>query len=299
MQKILYYFLIGIIGLNVENSYGEDLLAPGEANEASGKATLTPSGELTPGTPVTQSEKTIEDFNVGLIAREPISQEIGIVGKKKLAKPPTVMGKSIFIEIPYWPTVNGIWDEIKTQHVAFHNYGKWNEWQSRPNNWEAGAICTCTSMVLEHYGTKYSPREILKNASGASYDPNQCTTDFYNDQWYTAIVQALKTKGYQWDFKVLRNDHTQFQKELDAIKTSLDKGNPSIISVSIPPVNQYAKWHAVVVQGYDEKDQVIYIIDPTISSPGERVISYKNFEKIWHTQDGTGMRYIMITSLKQ
>jgi hypothetical protein len=139
-----------------------------------------------------------EEFSMSLIDAEPITDKVGIVGKRTLVKPPTVKGKSIYMEIPYWPTENAIVKEIRYDYD--HNiklksaleYLENRLYQERNNLWMAGAICTCTSMVLEHYGTKKTPREILKNASGASYDPIQS----YDDWWYDGIVTALKNKGY-------------------------------------------------------------------------------------------------------
>ena len=237
-----------------------------------------------------------EAFDLEHAIAEQVTEKMGIVGKKTLAKPQTVPGKSIFIEMPYWPTVRAIWDEV---NVDRGNGIGLKEWQAKPNNWEAGLICTCSAIALEFYGSKMTPREILQNSVGLTYDQKLAFTDFYADRWYDSIVSTLQTKGYSWIFKSLRRDSTQFQKDLQSLKDSLDMGNPGIVSVSIPPVDQYAKWHAVVVQGYDETKQVIYVLDPSISRPGYRVISYKNFESIWHTLDGTDMRYIMLTSFKK
>jgi len=237
-----------------------------------------------------------EEFNMALIESEPITKEVGIVGKRTIAKPPTVMGKSIYIEIPYWPTERAISDEIETDREKDRVL---RAWQEQPNNWEAGAICTCASMVLDSYGAKVPPREIYQRAAGLYYDPNYRFRDVWDDWWYDGLVTALQKIGYQWSFKVLRKDHTQFQKDLQRLKDWLDKGTPAIVSVSIPPVDQYAKWHGVVVHGYDETKQAIYITDPTISRPGLRVLSYKNFEQIWHTWDCSDVRYIMYTSLRQ
>ena len=265
-----------------------------EVSVAAGKETNNPQTTSLPAA-------AADEFNMALIATETVTEEIGIVGKKTLTKPPTVMGKSIYIEVPYWPTARAIRDEIEIaqKNDSSSEQHQWREWERQPNNWEAGAICTCTSMVLEHYGNTTPPREILQNASGVSYDPKQCTTDFYRDWWYDGVATALKNKGYQWHFSSLRKDHTQFQKDLQPLKDSLDKGTPAIVSVSIPPVDQYAKWHGVVVQGYDETKQAIYITDPTIARPGLRVLSYTNFQQIWHTWDCSDMRYIMYTSLRQ
>jgi hypothetical protein len=283
-------------------SYQQSIGQPSEKNiiQPDTPDTEKDDGNAAPplsGTPNSLPEKTIEEFNMALMAEEPISEKIGIVGNKKLVKPPPVKGKSIYMEIPYWPTEEGIWDEIR---LARGEREELRNWQDQPNNWEAGAICTCASMVLEFYGTKASPREIFQNASGLNYDPSRRFREVWADRWYDGVITGLNNKGYVWEFKDLRKDHTQFQRDLEILKDSLDKGTPAIVSVSIPPkVNQYAKWHGVVVQGYDETKQAIYITDPTISRPGQRVISYKNFEKIWHTLDGANMRYIMFTSLKQ
>jgi len=169
-------------------------------------------------------------------------------------------------------------------------------WQEQAENWEGGAIATCTSMVLELYGVRVSPREIIQNASGYSYDPHRRFINPWEDFWYDGIVQIVQKRGYQWVFKTLRKEPSQFQNDFKTIKDSLDKGNPIITSVSIP---QSDKWHSVVIHGYDEKTNVIYIKDPTIMRPGLRIISYKNFESIWHSLDGTDMRYICFTSLRK
>lgn len=147
------------------NSYQQSIGQPSEKNIIQ-PDTKKDDGCAAPaisGTPNTLPAKTVEEYNVALMAEEPISMKIGIVGNKKLEKPPTVKGKSIYIEIPYWPTQEGIWVEIKW---ARGERKELRDWQDQPNNWQAGAICTCASMVLEFYGTKATPREIFQNASG-------------------------------------------------------------------------------------------------------------------------------------
>ena len=236
------------------------------------------------------------EFDMSLIENEPITENLGIVGKRVFIPPITEKGRGIFIKIPLIQTREGITRDA--ENIKNYDEGEsLRKWMTR-QSWMAGNIATCSSMVLNSFGDKVNPREVYCWASGEQYAP---TKDRYTweDYWYSEVAAGIGRIGYQWVFKSpFRNTSFDFQAGIQEIKNNLDKGCPVIVSVTWNETRR-DKFRAVIINGYDDSTKRVYITDPSIASPGLRIISYKNLEKICHTLDGTDIRYIMLTSFKK
>ena len=240
-------------------------------------------------------QKKGEAYDLALVENEPVSDNLGIVGNKSYLPPPTEKGRSILIKIPFIQTRPGVEGEISK--VPPNQRADFGEWLSK-QNWLAGNIATCSSMAVKYYGEKANPREVYCMASGEQYSPSKNRYS-WDDYWYAQVADGLRKLGYQWVFKgSYRNTSFDFQSGIQEIKRNLDNGCPVIVSVTW---NESCrdKFRAVVVNGYDDSNRVVYITDPSIAAPGLRIVSYKNFEKVWHTLDGTDVRYVMLSSYKK
>ena len=236
------------------------------------------------------------EFDMSLIENEPITENLGIVGKRVFIPPITEKGRGIFIKIPLIQTREGITRDA--ENIKNYDEGQsLRKWMSQ-QSWMAGNIATCSSMVLNSFGDKVNPREVCCWASGEQYAP---TKDRYNweDYWYSEVAAGIGRIGYQWVFKSpFRNTPFDFQSGIREIQNNLDNGCPVIVSVTLNATRR-DKFRAVLINGYDDSAKRVYITDPSIASPGLRIISYKNLEKIWHSLDGTDVRYVMFTSYKK
>jgi hypothetical protein len=261
--------------------------------EQNNKTNSNPSAGLT-----TTPQK--EEYNIDKVRDEAVSELMGIVGDRTYNVPVTERGRAIFLKIPLIQTHKGIRAEIdelcrRGKHQELSPLRTW----MREQKWMAGDIATCCSMVLKSFGDKTNPREVYCLASREQYNPlgNQYQ---WEDYWYTEVTNGLATIGYSWIFNKNKYRNTQFDFEsgLQEIKKNLDNGWPVIASVTWDETRQ-DKFRAVLINGYDENARVVYITDPSIAAPGLRIISYNNFQNIWHTFDGSNLRYIMFTSFKR
>jgi len=244
-------------------------------------------------------QKKVETFGADLVENEPITFNLGIVGDKSYTPPITEKGRSILIKMPFIQTREGVErdaNDMKKNSLERQSLWTW----LRQQNWIAGNIVTCVSMVIKSFGSNENPREIYCLATGGSEQYNPARNRYrWDDYWYTDVVNGLKMKGYPWIFKsAYRNTPMDFQIGIQEIKRNLDNGCPVIVSVTWEEARR-DKFRAVVVNGYDDNTRVVYLTDPEISPPGLRIIHYKNFAKVWHTLDGTDVRYLLLSSLKE
>jgi hypothetical protein len=245
---------------------------------------FTPEAITTPSQSPTNNIEDIpvEDFNITNAENEQITANIGVVGKKFFSKPSTKSGESIYIEVPLLQT----WCGRYADHCA------------ADPSWQAGSISSCCAVVLYKYGEKINPRQLYCMASGEIYNPNKQQYSSY-DWWYDGIASSLVKKQYNWTFENNWNGSSyDFERGFKRIKTSLEKGCPVIISVTLSPSPLVEKWNAVLINGYDEKNKIVYLIDPNIAAPCVRIISYKNFDHIWRVLDGPIKRYALFSALK-
>jgi hypothetical protein len=266
--------------------------------EQNNKTNSNPSADFASQGDATKPQK--EEYNMNKVRDEAVSEMIGIVGDRTYNVPVTEKGRAIFLKIPLIQTHKGISAEIdelyrRGKHQELSPLRTW----MREQTWMAGDIATCCSMVLKSFGDKTNPREVYCLASREKYNPlgNQYQ---WEDYWYTEVANGLATIGYNWVFNKNRYRNTRFDfvSGLQEIKNNLDNGCPVIASVTWDETRR-DKFRAALINGYDENEQVVYVTDPSIAAPGLRIISYNNFAKVWHTLDGTDMRYIMFTSFKK
>ena len=128
---------------------------------------------------------------------------------------------------------------------------------------------TSASMLLSTKGWNYPPRQIKLATMGyVWYGPNT-PFSYWSPMSTSQLFSGLNFLGV----KGWRSEHytlTDFQKGLDEIKDSLRKGFPVIILV------WYGSGigHAMVVSGYDDRNQRLIVNDPGMSAPGIAYYSY-------------------------
>jgi uncharacterized protein YvpB len=138
-------------------------------------------------------------------------------------------------------------------------------------------VPTSASIVLQHFGSTTTPREIKTLSRGQKYDANKEFKDF-TITFFKDLISGISTLGFTWRQQSFPNTAEGAKSGIAEIKKSIDKGSPVLIDT-----NLYGG-HTFVVSGYDEAANNLFIIDPNISAPGIRVISYKDIEEIWNSQ---------------
>ena len=90
--------------------------------------------------------------------------------------------------------------------------------------------------------------------------------------------------GCAWRFGSFPLTEEGFRTGLAQVKSALDHGNPPLVDTSL-----YGD-HTFVVCGYDEAASEILIMDPNIPTPGLRVLTDAEFERVWNS-DGVNYHY--------
>ncbi|MDP4198228.1 MAG: C39 family peptidase [Bacteroidota bacterium] len=143
-------------------------------------------------------------------------------------------------------------------------------------------VPACASMVLEYYGDHYSQDTVKALAKSKS--------DF-TGTYYADLVQGLKSIGYRWEIKTFSLDHLGFEQGLNAIRVALQQHRPVLISTSSPPIG-----HTKIVCGYNDRLQMVELVDPLWPPPGEGSMSYRQLEDIWHDDFQHTCRSILVTA---
>lgn len=136
-------------------------------------------------------------------------------------------------------------------------------------------VPTSASMIMRYYGDEQPPRKLKKMSRGIAYVASEPFDDF-SITFYRDIVKAATDIGYSWHEKAFNDDALGFQKGLETIKRELEHGRPLMIDVSAP------EGHTVVVSGFDETLQSIFVVDPDVDAPGRYIISYDRLQSIWN-----------------
>lgn len=131
---------------------------------------------------------------------------------------------------------------------------------------------TCASMALLHFGENVAPERIKSLANSVTTKPDFAGT-YYDD-----MVKGLGSIGTIWELQYFETNQEGFDNGLKAIIASLDKGCPVIVDLHVPPDG-----HTVLVNGYDPRRRLISIVDPLISAPGLRQMTYADFEAAWRS----------------
>jgi uncharacterized protein YvpB len=139
-------------------------------------------------------------------------------------------------------------------------------------------VPTCAAIVLQHYGRPIAPREIKSAAVGKQYQPNTAFTDF-SITMYEDLLKGLFRLGVNWHLQTYPGTRA-FISSLNDLKRELDRGKPVLVDTCLyPPVG-----HTMVVNGYDDSRQLVFMIDTNAKAPGVRAIDYKDFEQIWNSR---------------
>jgi hypothetical protein len=174
---------------------------------------------------------------------------LGIIQAEQFTPPPNQFGQSGFIELSH---------------------------QRQEKNL---CVPTSASIVLQHFNRQTTPRELKVLSRRQKYDPNRKFNDFTGTMFNDLIV-GISTLGISWKQVNWPNTKAGAKFGLAEIRKEIDKKNPVLIDT-----NLYGGiGHTFIVNGYDETNQLLIIMDPAIPAPGIRVISYKNVEEIWNSR---------------
>lgn len=141
-------------------------------------------------------------------------------------------------------------------------------------------VPTAASMVLAWRGEQRSPRELKQLSRGLPYDPQAPFTD-HTLTFFRDLLQGLKTLGHDWQEVSFRTDRAGFQQGLETIRQQLQQDCPVLVDTSL------FGGHTLVVAGFDDTRQQLWMVDPHVDAPGWRVLPYLAFETVWHSR-GTG-----------
>lgn len=149
-------------------------------------------------------------------------------------------------------------------------------------------VPTSASIILDYFGRQVSPREIKELAMGRSYSPDAPFDDF-TITLFRDLISGLHRIGYSWKEKDYADDRNGLRRGLVEIEHSLDDGIPVMIDTTkVRGHTSSVAGHTFVVAGYSAAQQVLYVVDPNLSAPGTRVVSFKELESIWNS---TGVNF--------
>jgi Peptidase_C39 like family len=142
-------------------------------------------------------------------------------------------------------------------------------------------VTTSATMVLAYYGVMTSPRELKARSDGRAYRPGE-VFHYNRFTYFYQLLQGVASLGCSWRFNSFPLTEEGFKTGLSQVKAALDHGKPPLVDTSL-----YGD-HTIVICGYDEATARILIMDPNISDPGLRALTYAQFEKVWNSD---GVRY--------
>lgn len=129
---------------------------------------------------------------------------------------------------------------------------------------------TCVQAILAYFGSDYSENELTKHLN---VDKNIGTT-------IISIINLLK----KMNFKVQYGKFT-----LEKVKKSIDNKMPIIALIQAWEENdddysETVDWgHYVIISGYNDDKQILYIEDPAIFGTG--YLKYSELDERWHGAD--------------
>jgi hypothetical protein len=136
-------------------------------------------------------------------------------------------------------------------------------------------LSTAAAMALRYYGTAMEPGRIY---ALCKWDPpNKKGYDFQDGSTFSQLMNVLAPMDYHWCFKAFRGDHNGFHEGMVKINEQIAHGRPVIVETYFG----YGEAHAVLVYGYDDLSQLVFILDSALPPPGRRVLTCDEFESIW------------------
>jgi hypothetical protein len=136
---------------------------------------------------------------------------------------------------------------------------------------------TSASMLLSTAGWNYPPRQIKLATMGYVWHGPNTPFSYWTPMNTTSLLNGLRFLGVNnWRPQYYRLG--DFQLGLEEIKDSLRKGYPVIILVN------YGQriGHAMVISGYDDRNQRLIMNDPAMNVPGIAYYTYNSLrDKYW------------------
>jgi hypothetical protein len=139
---------------------------------------------------------------------------------------------------------------------------------------------TSVSMMLSKIGFNYTPRQIKLASLNKPYYGESAPFNSYTSITFEGLKKALNTLGIT-TWRTVHYDSFDFNKGLNDIKSSLRRGYPVMLCITVGG-NRSGYGHAVVAVGFDEKNQRLIVDDPNTQAPGISYYTYSSLEKgIW------------------
>ena len=150
-------------------------------------------------------------------------------------------------------------------------------------------VPTSAAIIMSFYGDLQTPRKLKNLSRGKEHNASEPFDDF-SITFYRDIVKAAAVLGYNWHERSFSDDSIGFERGLASIKQEIEHGRPLMINVSAPD------GHTIVVTGFDETTQSIFVVDPDVPAPGRYAITYARLQSIWNEHAfGRNFRSLVIT----
>ena len=143
---------------------------------------------------------------------------------------------------------------------------------------QKGPLClsTAAAAALRYYGTEIEPARL--RALGKWDRVTGKRRDFEDGSTFPQIEDALSQINYHWPVRVFAGDGDGFREGMLNIHEEIAHGHPVIVGAYFGG----GEGHAVLVCGYDDLDQLVYVLDSALPAPGKRVMTCDEFEMVWN-----------------
>jgi hypothetical protein len=100
---------------------------------------------------------------------------------------------------------------------------------------------------------------------------------------WSDLVAAAKGLGLPWRLVTFTPDADGFKRGTAMLRGQLDSGRPVIIDFTVPDGKGGRAGHTLLVSGYVLKDDLFVLRDPAHFSPGVRLLTAKELERLWRS----------------
>ena len=157
---------------------------------------------------------------------------------------------------------------------------------------QKGPLClsTAAAAALRFYGVEMEPARLRELGK---WDPvSGKRRDFDDGSTFPQIEDVLARMDYHWSVRDFAADQEGFREGMVKIHEQIVRGHPVIVGAYFG----YGGGHAVLVYGYDDLDQLVYILDSALPPPGKRLMTCDEFEMVWNLRViGSPVRIAMFT----
>lgn len=155
--------------------------------------------------------------------------------------------------------------------------------RQKPGN----CVPTSCAMILRYIGESVSPVGLKKLAE--NHKPKEKrNTEF---TYWKDMLYALSQKGKDWKIERFEMNDEGFESGFEQIKASLRNDLPVVVEI------HQGAGHSLVVMGFDENKEQVYLRDPFIEPKKARAFTYAEFKAVWHNHKYSKSRSVMIPSL--